>query len=259
VNKTRKNSFIGKRQDNLVILDCVLKDGLNSIYRYQCDCGKIFESKRMYAKSRLNKHFSESRKEESEIKNDLHLDIKKFKKENFVFQICKICHSKDELDNEEGKLIEKYKTYDEKYGYNLDRFVDGVKIRSKITLEKFQKFYKSEKIKEVAKQRRLQNRGAKRTGASKYVGVYPQRNKWASYIHINNKTIPIGCHHSEDDAAMSADIYLLEYLGEDAKINFPELKDKYISGEIIIKRPKRSKKEDIKFRGFKTQNKEDNQ
>lgn len=207
-------------------------------------------------RERFNGHVYDSKKSTKPIS----LAIKEFGRDSFVFQICKICSSKEELNEQEGLLIEKYETYKEEKGYNLDRYIDGKTIRDKSTVDKLRKHVCSDKMKEKTRNTGYKNRGIKRDKSSKYIGVSisPNKRAWLSCIYVNNRRIGISYHYDEIEAAMAVDIFLLEYLGKDVILNFPQLKDDYISGTIIIDRRKKSKKESIKFRGFKTQYREEN-
>jgi group I intron endonuclease len=70
---------------------------------------------------------------------------------------------------------------------------------------------------------------------SKYTGVYLKYNKWGSYLSYNKKRIHLGTFNSEKEAAMARDIEVIkpEYNGV-FELNFPELRDQYFRGEIII-------------------------
>lgn len=201
---------------------------------------------------RFNAHVYDSKKS----KRPISLAIKEFGKQSFVFQVCKVCYSKEELNEHEGLLIEKYKTYKEENGYNLDRYIDGKVVRNIETINKITKFLRSEKMREVSRRLGHACRGIKRSenSSSKYIGVRGKEGRWEASYSINSKRIHIGRFKEESVAAMAYDINILENFGEDQILNFPELKDHYIARNIVIERGELSNKEDIMFRGFKTQN-----
>lgn len=64
-------------------------------------------------------------------------------------------------------------------------------------------------------------------GAIKFYGVTfnKRRKKYLAQIWINNtnKTKTIGCYNNPIDAALAYDSVIVEYHGENAKFNFPEL------------------------------------
>jgi hypothetical protein len=60
------------------------------------------------------------------------------------------------------------------------------------------------------------------TPKSKFKGVWydPKRNRWRATIKVNGKTLFIGRHPTEEEAARAYDKKALEYWGEYASLNF---------------------------------------
>lgn len=101
--------------------------------------------------------------------------------------------------------------------------------------------------------KREQNKGSKKTGKcnTKYCGVNKLGNNFRSRICINNKTIELGVYKSQKEAAYARDIADLKYFGNNAVLNFPELREDYINGKIIPQKIKKysNKKSNSKILG----------
>jgi hypothetical protein len=71
----------------------------------------------------------------------------------------------------------------------------------------------------------MQNRGKRKNGTSKFIGVWfvKVKSKWESRITHNGKLIYIGAFDSEIAAARAYDKAALEYRKEFARLNFPEI------------------------------------
>jgi hypothetical protein len=107
------------------------------------------------------------------------------------------------------------------------------------TKEKQRKNYITNKHKQkTSRENGLKSRGKKigTNPSSIYVGVKKYNNKWVSQISINKKKIGLGYYYNEIDAAKAYDIGAIKYFGNDATLNFPELREEYINNEIILER-----------------------
>lgn len=157
---------------------------------------------------RMSQHLYESKNNKCPI----NIAIKEDGIENFTHEIICECEDKEKLLVYEGLFIELYKSYDPNIGYNRARRIDGKDI--------------------LPDYRGYKNPCAK----SKYMGVRLDKKNYKASIWINYKDIKIGCFSEEEDAAKARDIRELEYFGDNAILNFPELKEDYLSGKIIVKR-----------------------
>jgi hypothetical protein len=155
----------------------------------------------------------------------LSVDIKKYGVENFSYEIISEVYKEELLTPYEGLFIELYESYKEDKGYNSIRYVDGKYIYPDFMFGNV--------------------RGSKfKNTKSKYLGVYIRDGFYASSIYIKGKNISIGCFSEEIDAAKARDIKELEYIGDEAVLNFMYLKDDYISKKIKVKRAVHSKNND---------------
>jgi group I intron endonuclease len=175
---------------------------------------KIYIGQTSNFRKRIHTHIHLSK----DSKIPISLAIKKYGKENFSYEIICECEDKVNLLIYEGLFIELYKSYDPKIGYNRIRRVDGQIIFSDLS-----RGYKTSNSK------------------SKYFGVGIRNNFYTSRIWIKEKYINIGCFLNEIDAAKAYDILELEYFGENAILNFPKLKNDYLSKKIKVERIVKSK------------------
>lgn len=197
----------------------------------------------------LNKRFQDHINKSNEILPNMAIAraIKKYGKENFIIDQIDIAYSQKELNCLEGKYIAVFKSLITENGYNI-REVDlnGVSKHSKQTKEKLSKAHSTDKNKQIAS-----NKGKKRRGksvpntSSKYVGVYfLSQNQWRSNARFNNKIKHLGVYNTEIEAAQARDIEELNNFGDNAILNFPELKEQYLTEQIKPK--KRIKGKNIK-------------
>lgn len=178
--------------------------------------GKIYIGSSVDLRKRIISHTYESKNG----KLPINLAIKEYGKENFSYEIICECDNKEKLESYEYLFIELYRSYDSNIGYNRVR-----KINGKITFPK--------------------NRGYKRSDSkSKYLGVGYRDKFYVSKVYTEDKDIYIGCFENEIDAAKARDIIELEYFGNNAILNFPELMNDYISGKIKVKRIIKTKSND---------------
>jgi group I intron endonuclease len=167
--------------------------------------------------------------------------IKKHGKENFIFQIICLCYSQFELNFKEEFFIKKYKSLSSENGYNLLSYQNGRGIVSQETKDKISKDYKTNYIKQQSTiSTGRKNRGVKKKRNKKYVGVYKRFDKYISLICLDCKNICLGTYKVEENAAKAYDIKAIELYGENANLNFPELRDDYIKGNIKVYKEQKS-------------------
>lgn len=179
--------------------------------------------------TRFRGHISNSRTNKNMA---ISLALHKYGKEKFLYgEICK-CYSKLELNEKERYYILYYKTME--YGYNLvlpDK--DGGFVVSESTREKHRKYAKSKKGVESSRKAGLKNRGIKRNKKSNFIGIYQTKNKkWKGECSFNNQKYSTKPYNSQKEAAQARDILELKLQGENAFLNFPELKEDYINNKI---------------------------
>lgn len=184
-------------------------------------------------KTRFNGHINESKHN----KNNMPIDkaIKKYGKERFVYgEIC-IAYSQKELNTLEGYYINLYKTFNKNIGYNI-RTIDknGSSKLSKETRLKLKEAHTKPKRKQIAINSGKQRRGKSHPNSiSKYVGVTRCNKKyWSAFVHINNKSVRLGTYNTQEEAAQARDLAELKNIGDNAILNFPELKEQYLLGMI---------------------------
>jgi group I intron endonuclease len=183
---------------------------------------------------RLKKHYYYS----SKSKNNRMIitrAIKKHGKENFTIEEVDVAYSQKELNLLEGVYISWFNTLTPN-GYNLTNIINGKGTLSEETKEKLRKeANKTERLK-WSSENGIKNRG--RSGAknvsSKYIGVCKSKKFILSTIKYNKKRIHLGHYKSESDAAKAYDIAAIKYFGHDCILNFPELREDYIKGNIIV-------------------------
>lgn len=185
-----------------------------------------------------HKHNAKSKKCKSYISNS----IKKYGYQNFKFEVIDKAISQTELNFLEATYINLYNTLDPKIGYNLT-FVDinGNQRKSEQTKQKMKNIKSQPEYKKLASETGKKRRGKSYNNSSNnYVGVYKiKENKYRACIRIHNKLKHIGVYTTEIEAAKARDIQELNYMGNKAILNFPELKEKYLNNEIQINKRKR--------------------
>jgi len=160
--------------------------------------------------------------------------IKKYGKENFTVQELAIAYNKKKSNFLEGLYLSWFNTLAPN-GYNIKDIIDGKGKNSKETIEKMKIAQNKPERLTIASNIGKKTRAKRRSGsASKYCGVCIKNNKYLSKINYNNKRINIGYYYLEEDAARAYDIKALELFGKDCNLNFPELRQDYINGKIIV-------------------------
>jgi len=160
--------------------------------------------------------------------------IRKYGKENFNVWVLEYCENQEELNISEGFFINYFKALNPKFGYNV-RLVDldGSYKNSQKTIDKI----KSNPNVKLGGER---NRGKIRSN-HKYCGIKSVGNLWASRIGLGKTVKYLGCYNTQEDAAKVYDLATLKYVGTNAKLNFPELKEEYLNDKINIKQSKHNK------------------
>lgn len=185
---------------------------------------------------RFNQHINDSKKDKP--KCYIHRAIKKYGKENFKIETIHIVYNQEEISSLEGFYIKKYKSNIRKYGYNLKKIdAKGNHRHSNETKNKLRKQSLTKKRIQISSNNGKLSRGKRKY---KYTGItFHKNNTWSAQIRINNKKYHIGTYSTEIEAAQARDIEELKYSGENAILNFPELKNKYLNNEIQINKRKR--------------------
>lgn len=192
-------------------------------------------------KQRLSSHIYCSKKDEYNMA--ICKAIKKYGIKNFKIEEIDVAYNQKELDLIEGVYISWFKTLAPN-GYNIKEIINGKGKHSEETKEKMSIAAKTTKRLKWASENGKKQRGIPtNNSSSKYVGVSNKKYCTACIV-FNNKHIWLGTYNSEEDAAKAYDIAAIKYFGNDCVLNFPELREDYISNTIIIN--KKIKNESIR-------------
>lgn len=198
-------------------------------------------------RKRFNSHIYDSKHSNMIISRA----IRKHGKENFIFEIIHLVSKNEDINSLELYYIQKYNSL-KPNGYNCSLVSKKNYKHSEETKNKISKFKNSKKQKEISSNQGKSNRGNKRKNTtSKYSGVRFKDGQWQ--LSVGKKYL--GTYKTELDAAKARDIYEILTYKENAKLNFPELKNEYINGSICIERNKKwevlrkNKKSDSEFIG----------
>lgn len=152
---------------------------------------------------------------------------------NFKFEIIDIAYSRKELNLLEGFYIFKFKSLTTEHGYNILKIsTDGRQCTSNETKQKLSIWGKSERNLKILDETRNTVRKTSKTNG--FLGIEPKRNKWSVRLSYDNKRINGGVYENKIDAAKVADLIELKNIKNNPKLNFPELKEKYLNNEIFV-------------------------
>lgn len=182
-------------------------------------------------KSRFNRHCNNA-KNNIDLTMVIVLAIKKYNKENFIIRELAIAYNQEDLTFLEGLYISWFNTLAPN-GYNITKIINGKSRHSEETKQKIKMAHNKPENLKIASELGKQTRGKSLGGSSKYVGVVKSNNIYSAQIKFN-KSVHIGHYNNETDAAKAYDIKALEFFGHDCNLNFPELREDYINGKIII-------------------------
>lgn len=162
--------------------------------------------------------------------------IKKYGIDSFIFEILDYAKSNQELNIMEGKYIQLFKSYDKNFGYNVEKLSDNNKIyvsqetRNKLKITSSKPEY-IQRMSELGKSSRCKKLPNIKT-TSQFIGLEKCSSRWRVRVNMKNIKINLGLFITEIEAAQARDIVSLYILGHEALLNFPDLKHKYLSGEI---------------------------
>lgn len=172
-----------------------------------------------------HKRNAKRKKEHSDDNMIITSALKKYGIENFFHEIIHYVTKDEEITLVEEYYIKKYDSLVPN-GYNITVLDQGKKVLSKEDREKITKDQVNKK---------------RENASSKYMGVFLIYNgKWQAYTRYKNKHTRLGVFNTEEDAAKARDIEVLKDEYDNMfELNFPELREDYLNGDIIIKRNSR--------------------
>jgi group I intron endonuclease len=190
--------------------------------------GKLYIGQSKDPNKRWSTHKSNSKnKNNKNYSMPITRALGKYGKENFSFEIIDTANSFEELNKLEGKYIKEYNSLIPN-GYNVSEYNYGVLIINEKQKQNLSKININKK---------------RKNSSSKYFGVSycKSRKKWNAQVILRSKIKRLGSFDIEEDAAKARDIECLkpEYNGV-FELNFPDLKDSYLNGDIKINKNKRA-------------------
>lgn len=157
--------------------------------------------------------------------------IRKYGKKNFKVEEIDVAYNQEELNLIEGVYMAWFNTLTPN-GYNIKKIIDGKGRHSKESIEKMRKSINTPERLELSY--KIHRGKTVKKSRFEYVGVYRAKKKYGSCIGFNGKTIYLGNYNNKIDAAKAYDIAAIKYFGNNAILNFPELRKDYINGKIIV-------------------------
>jgi len=183
---------------------------------------------------RFSEHCSNAKKEK-DLGMIITRAIKKYGKENFTIEEIDVAYNQKQLNLLEGIYISWFNTL-KPNGYNLTHIINGKGKPNKTIIEKIRKTANKPENLIKSSENGKKRRGRKTNFKSKYVGISISGSKYRAIIGHNHKNIKIGTYNTEIDAAKARDIEAIKLYGNDAILNFPELREDYINNKIFIKK-----------------------
>jgi len=199
--------------------------------------------------SRLHKHTLSLRNNDHH-NNHLQNAWNKYGEEKFSFHLLE--ETDENPTKQEQYWMDNYMAYDRNYGYNLS-LTAGVhtpceesrqkmsisRKRYKQSIETIEKARKANtgqkrtvetrlKLKKVRMKNiektsdTVRKNGSRKKSASNYKGVYRHRDKWQARIKLNDEFLYLGRFETEEEAAKNFDFHVLQFLGEEYYVNFPD-------------------------------------
>jgi group I intron endonuclease len=165
----------------------------------------------------------------------IHKAINKYGKENFIFEVIDSANNQEELNNLEMDYIKKLDSLVPQ-GYNILAYHKGAMLWTK------ERFANISNIK-------------KNNATSKYFGVHydKRRNLWRSEFYFKGNRIIIGRFDTQEEAAKARDLEVAKDKYENVfELNFPELKEQYLCGEITVLESFQKNKRKNRIRAGKT-------
>lgn len=216
---------------------------------------KVYIGQTINFDKRIKQHINDSKKDKP--RSIIACAIKKYGLQNFIFEKISTCFSLRQLNFKESIFILHYKKLN--LCYNIEKRASKRNISLSLS-EKAKRFRNSEEGKKLCSINGKKNRGKKR---GKFLGVrfHIQKKCYIANINFNNKTIYLGSFLNELDAVYCRDYYSLQYFKDEAVLNFPELKEKYLKNEINFQklekntRISKNKKSDCDIVGITIRNK----
>jgi group I intron endonuclease len=157
--------------------------------------------------------------------------IKKYGKENFNIWIIDYADNQDSLNKLEGVYIDLFNTFNRDFGYNNQKVdLNGKYCHSEESKKRISINSSKENHKNMCRELARNQRGI--PTKSKFANVYKNGKTFQVAISLGGQQKFLGRYFTEIDAAKAYDIAALNYIGNEAKLNFPELKEEYIKGKI---------------------------
>lgn len=178
--------------------------------------------------------------------------INKYGKKNFIIQELAVAYDQEKLTFLEGMYMSWFNTLAPN-GYNIARIINGNGKHSEETKIKMSVSANTPEKLKMSVEQGMKSRGrVHKNSKSKYCGVSINGSSWESFSRQNNKRIRLGSFSTEIEAAQARDIAELKYLGNNAILNLPKLKEQYLKGEINPKKldQYRNKKSNCDIRGI---------
>lgn len=156
--------------------------------------------------------------------------IRKYGRDNFVFEVISKSYSRNGLNKNEAKWIKYFNSNDKQHGYNI-----GIIVNNRIGVAESTCAKRSQFMKVIAQRpdykKRCKRLGQSKRGikkmdsSSRFLGVYFEKSKqkWRAKLCVNSKNKSLGYFKSEIEAAQAYDLAAHKYYGPECKLNFPNI------------------------------------